>query len=364
MCEDTDRQWERYGDIKWLMQIIDLRTCLERLGIRMTNVSGEEWEGYCPDHFIYRGVEPSDPKWYLEVSSGKTFCQTEGRGSNLLFTCARLLKKDGKFLKPEDCENSIRFLVGRDCSESEIALFKSRNEIKSLKDKNKERTTVKKTWENDILFGIENGYLSSKCKDFFIQPPDKPRTNIREETLRHFKVFEKTNGTYTNRAVIPIFQNHGLQGFVAVDIIGKKKWLMNHPTLTEKDYKKTLYPSTESGFFKKEVLFGYDECEKNADYIIITEGAREVMKLWQEGFRNSVAILGAYLSDEQFMLLTKLAPKRLVLMFDGDKAGRNISKQVKEKTEELFNVQVVQLPEGIDPKQYCQKQIENAILID
>ena len=361
--EASDRQWEKYGEIDWLMKIIDAPTSLERLNVRMTCQSGEEWEGFCPDHYLFKGVEPSDPKWYINMISGETFCQTEGRGSNLLFTCARVLKKNRKPLTVEDCERAIRFLVGRDCSESEIALLKSQSALKRLNASSQEKTVVKKTWVGDLMFGIENGYLSQKTKDFFLTPPDKPATNITEETLRHFKVFEKTNGTYANRAIIPIFQNKELHGFIAVDIMGKKKWLFNHPTLLEKDYKKTLYPSTETGFFKKEVLFGFDECQKNAEFIIVTEGAREVMKLWQEGFTNAVAILGAYLSDEQFILLTKLAPQKLILMFDGDKAGRNISNKVFEKTKELFNVQVIDLPEGVDPKQYTRDQFKNAIFI-
>lgn len=359
--EDIEKQWERFGEIEWLMEIIDVETCLSRLDIHMTHTSGEEWEGFCPDHMIFRGVEPSDPKWYLNLKSGKTFCQTEGRGSNLVFTCARLLKKNGTFLTLQDCENAVRFLVGRDCSESEISLLKTKNLLRKLKRKDKENLPPSKTWEKDILFCIENGYRSARCNEFFLRPPDKPATNITEETLRHFKVFEKTNGKYVNRAIIPIFLNKELKGFVAVDIFGKKKWLENHPTLTERDYKKTLYPSTETGFFRKEVLFGYDECKKNADFIILTEGAREVMKLWQEGFPNSLAILGASMSDEQFLLLTKLAPKKLLLMFDGDKAGRNIAQNVYEKTKELFNVEIINLPEGVDPKQYDSNQFKKLI---
>ena len=345
------KQSERFHNIEWLMEIIDVATCLERLNIRMTKKSGNDWEGYCPDHHLFKGVEPSDPRWYLNINTGKTCCQTESRGSNFLYVTARLLKGNGFSLQQEDYEKAIQFLTQRDCTEGEISFLRNKNLLKRLSQEKLEKPKAKKTWVEDIVSGMKSGYLSPRALKYFIAPPDKPVTNIVQETLIHYGVFEKTNGYYSNRAMVPIIQNKEVLGFIAIDLLGKKKWIETHPTSLEKDYKKTLYPSTETGFFKKEVLFGMDDCQKNADHLIVTEGAREVMKLCQEGYTNSVAILGGYLSDEQLMLMTKLAPKKLILMFDGDQAGRKIADMVCLKTKELFNVSIIDLPQGVDPKQ-------------
>lgn len=350
------KQAERFADITWLMEIIDLEASLSRLNIEMTDMNGTNWEGFCPDHYLFKGVAPSDPKWYLNIHTGETFCMTEGRGSNLLYVAARLLKKTGKNLTGEDCEEAVRFLTGRDCSEAEISFLKSKNLIHRLREEKKTKTIQAKTWITEIEAGIKSGYLSSKTIKYFLTPPDKQPTNIHIETLRHYDVFEKTNGYYANRAIVPIKNKGVIEGFIAIDILGKKRWMETHPNQVEKDYKKTLYPSSETGFSKKNVLFGFDDCEKNADYLILTEGAREVMKLWQEGFKNSVAILGSYMSEEQLMLLTTLAPKKLVLMFDGDRVGRQIAENVFEKSKDLFNIKVVRLNEGIDPKQLNREQ--------
>lgn len=364
MCEsDIDKRWEKFSDIGWVMEATDIALCLDRLDVKMTKREGLNWEGYCPDHFLYKGCEPSDPKWYINLATGETFCQTEGRGSNLVFTTARLLRENrtGTTISIADCESAVRFLIGKDCSESEIAFLRNQRLLKNLTFSSKPKKEIIKTWRDEVEILMKNGYLSPRAISYFIQPPDKPATNISLETIKFFGIYERTSGQYVNRVIVPIIMNQEIQGFVAIDILGKKEWLLRHPTLDEGKYKKTLYPSQETGFFRKNVLFGYDNCEKGADFIILTEGAREVMKLWQEGYKNSLAILGAYMSDEQFLLLTKLAPKKVVLMFDGDTAGRKIAETVKEKIQDLFPVQIISLPEGVDPKQLEKQDFDRLI---
>lgn len=358
--EDRNETWERYRDIKWLMEIIDLPLCLDRLNIEMTKTSGLNWEGFCPDHLLFKGCLPSDPRWYLNTETGETCCQTEGRGSNILFIAARLLKvPNARHISEQDCENAISFLAGRDISDNDIAFLRTQSLLKRISRPSKEESTPEKRYVDDIEKGMKTGYLSQRAIDYFISPIGKPKTDIRLETLRHYGVFEKTTGKHVNRATVPILMNGKVEGFVSIDVLGKEEWLKQHPTLEEKDYRKTVYPGLKAGFSKKDVIFGYDDCQKNADFIILTEGAREVMKLWQEGFINSLAILGAYMNDEQILLLTTLAPNKVYLMFDGDMAGRNISRRVKEKLEKLFPVYVVELPEGVDPKQLDKNQIRS-----
>jgi DNA primase len=107
-------------------------------------------------------------------------------------------------------------------------------------------------------------------------------------------------------------------------------------------------------FLSSECLFGFDDCPKGADFIIVTEGAREVMKLAQEGF-PAVAILGAYVSPTHRTLLAELYPKRIVLMFDGDDAGSAITTRVADALTgggvySKATVQKCLLPRGRDPK--------------
>ena len=150
-------------------------------------------------------------------------------------------------------------------------------------------------------------------------------------------------------------------GYCAVDILGKEAWQRKHPSLDEKAYRKVLYPEN---FMSAECLFGYDDCKKNADFVVILEGSREVMKLHQEGFTNSVAILGAYISDKHRLLLAKLAPKQVVLMFDGDDAGVEITRRTAEALKKNFSGnRVIKcfLPKGRDPKTLCCNELSELI---
>jgi hypothetical protein len=207
---------------------------------------------------------------------------------------------------------------------------------------------------------MDAGYMSQEAYQFFIHPPGKSPTNIRQETISHYKIFLRTWGDYINRVVVPFVLKGNLVGYCAIDILGKERWLSEHPMKTERDYKKVLYPFNfiSAGLPKQQdhmpgCLFGYDDCVKGCDILFIVEGAREVMKLWQEGFTNAVAILGGHLGKGQFSLITELAPKKVALMFDGDSAGRTITDRVQDGLSRLYsgeNLIRCHVPLGKDPK--------------
>lgn len=346
----------KYRDVSWIVSACDIDAAVERLGIIITDRRGDEWRGFCPDHRFFVGKESSDPNWFLNTKTGETVCFTEPRGSNILFTTARLLKGRRGGLCETDCDAAARFLLGRDCDSAELCIMRSRNQMRKAFDTSK-KEEAEKTWLDFVEQGIKNAYMSEKAYRFFVSPPGKPPTNITRETVRRYDVFERTFGRYANCVIVPIKTKGVLEGFVGIDILGREEWQKRHPTEKPGDYRKTLYPSSKNGFFRDRCLFGYDDCEVGAPYIILTEGVREKMKLMQEGFPNSCAILGSYLSDDQILLLTEKAPKKLVLMFDGDDAGARIAASVKKRTSELFNVETVVLPSGCDPKIFNRQEI-------
>ncbi len=142
--------------------------------------------------------------------------------------------------------------------------------------------------------------------------------------------------------------------------MGKEKWIEDHPALDPKEYRKVRYPEN---FASSECLFGFDDVPKDADMLIVTEGAREVMKLTQEGF-HAVAILGAYLSLKHRVLLGELRPKKIVLMFDGDDAGVAITTGVANAMGDMFaGDRIVKcfLPRGRDPKTLTRNELHKLI---
>jgi DNA primase len=139
-------------------------------------------------------------------------------------------------------------------------------------------------------------------------------------------------------------------------MLGEKAWKKKHPS--SDDYRKSLMALN---FQAGDYLFGFDDCQKGADVLIITEGPREVMKLWQEGFPNSVATCGINVIPGQQMLIAELAPKLLVLMYDNDPRGVEAMDRQEKSLSRLFNVKKCFCPPGKDPKNLEYNEIKNLL---
>lgn len=337
-----------FRDITWLMSKIDVKLILEKLNIKIYKQTGDEILGWCPDHYLYTGRNPSHPKWSLNIQTGKTNCFTEGRGSNLLRIVARL--------KQCNLYDAVNWMVGEDSDFEKIG-------TKNLKfcfekfGKNDIKNTI--SFNHDVSNWIKEGVMYSDGYNYFMYPPGKKPTLIKKETVDHYHCIQMKNGQYINRVIIPFYMKNELKGFEAVDILGKEEWIKRHPTLKEYDYKKVLYPSEANGFKRKLCLFGYDDIKKNS-LVIITEGAREVMKLWQLGY-SAVSVLGSSMSSEQLNLLCELNPKAVLLMFDGDDRGIEAQRKIGKMLEEFFLVSKMIIKRGYDPKSLPEDEVRKII---
>ncbi|MFN3598312.1 MAG: DNA primase [Aquificaceae bacterium] len=178
---------------------------------------------------------------------------------------------------------------------------------------------------------------------------------LKEENL--LEVYEKSanlvkieEGIYRdlfrNRLVIPIRDVKG-----NVIAFGGRSLDGSHPKYVN---------SPESEVFKKRsTLFGLYEAKdyiKEEGEIIVVEGYFDLISLWQEGIRNCVAPLGTALTEEHAKILSKLS-NRILLLYDGDKAGR---KAIRSSTPYLLaegmEVRVAYLPEGEDPDSFVRKE--------
>jgi 5S rRNA maturation endonuclease (ribonuclease M5) len=340
--------------LKGIMAEVDARSVLERLGIppALIKINGEELVTLCPDHHLYVGHPSSDPKWSLNLKTGQCKCRTEPRGSNFVFTVARLRK-----CSPSE---AVEWMIGSDGAIDLKAL-----ELKGLTElpddvrlANGESSDKKIVGLQSVIEESNRGFLSTSALSFFMKPPGKAPTNITKETLRHYGAFERTWGQYHDRIVIPYHFRGEVVGCVAIDKWGQKDWLRRNPMRSEKDYKKVLFLG---GMETSKILFGFDDVKVGCQHLIITEAAREVMKLFQEGYPNSVALSGVSLSGEHIRLIAELSPKSIVVMLDGDKAGRRASKKIAEKLKNTFDVRIASPDEGVDPKMLEKKDFKMLI---
>jgi DNA primase len=117
--------------------------------------------------------------------------------------------------------------------------------------------------------------------------------------------------------------------------------------------------SPESPIYKKrETVFGLFQARqalRDAGQALLVEGNFDVVSLHARGIRNAVAPLGTAFTAEQATLIKRLAPE-VVLLFDGDTAGRRAASAAREavRAADLL-CRVASLPDGVDPDELVRR---------
>jgi len=146
-----------------------------------------------------------------------------------------------------------------------------------------------------------------------------------EETLKTFDIgtcFAK-NQPMSGRVVVPIYD----EDYKYVGCVGRAigelqpKWL-------------------HSKGFKKNVLYGFNIARYfmgDKGVLFILEGQGDVLRMYEAGFKNSVGIFGASISDDQLLTLEKSGVLNLVILTDYDEAGKKAANQITKKCGRRFN---------------------------
>jgi DNA primase len=101
------------------------------------------------------------------------------------------------------------------------------------------------------------------------------------------------------------------------------------------------------GFEKRRVLFGLHRVP-GSEHLILVEGYWSVFRLHVLGL-PAVALMGRELSTEQETLLKESGARRLTLLLDGDRPGREATGELLPRLAAHFFVRVVALPDGAEP---------------
>ena len=93
---------------------------------------------------------------------------------------------------------------------------------------------------------------------------------------------------------------------------------------------------------------------------IVVEGFFDCLRVHQAGYRNVVALMGVSLSEVQEKLLLQRF-QQLVLMLDGDEAGRRASQQLAARLAGKVSLSMVEVPSGRQPDQLSSEEIERIL---
>ncbi|BCK43700.1 DNA primase [Streptococcus suis] len=91
----------------------------------------------------------------------------------------------------------------------------------------------------------------------------------------------------------------------------------------------------------------------------LMEGFLDVIAAHRAGIDNAVASMGTALTREHVAHLAKFC-KKIVLTYDGDKAGQAATMKALDELQD-FQVEIVSLPDNMDPDEFLQKNSEEAL---
>ncbi|MCH8837981.1 MAG: toprim domain-containing protein [Candidatus Marinimicrobia bacterium] len=156
---------------------------------------------------------------------------------------------------------------------------------------------------------------------------------IDPNTAREFGIGYCKNGIMSGRIAIPI---HDMAGNLAA-YCGRA---INN---TQPKYR---FPR---GFPKSKVVYNLNRViDSGYDEVAVVEGFFDVFTLHKAGI-ESVALMGSSLSQDQKKQLLSLE-QRLVLMFDGDQAGRRGMEKAISALQGKQPLKVIYLPENVQPE--------------
>lgn len=160
---------------------------------------------------------------------------------------------------------------------------------------------------------------------------------------------------FRGRLMFPLCDNRG-------DIVGFTARIMPKPDGSEQKEAKYVNSPQTLIYDKGSVLYGFHLARraiKEKGFAVIVEGNMDAIASHQAGVKNVVASSGTAFTSEQmhYKVLTALA-ERLVLSFDGDRAGEKaVRRSIDAVTAAGFQVSVLRLPPGAgkDPDECIRK---------
>lgn len=124
--------------------------------------------------------------------------------------------------------------------------------------------------------------------------------------------------------------------------------------------KKSADRTDEERFHASSVLYNLHRASSNmgeSNTIIIVEGPGDVMRMWEAGLKNAVAVLGTGFSKHHRTLLHKVGCSRVICVLDGDTPGQKASSTMEKMCKGYFDFQNITLPEGKDPGDYAPVEL-------
>lgn len=296
---NTQKNWVDYKGIK---SAVTMEMVLQHYGVleTLTTVAGKNVLGCCP---IHKGSNSRQFSVYMEKSIWRCFGACDTGGNVLDFVkmmegvslrdAALLLQK--RFLQNEE-ENSrereTQTPIVEEIKNDHEKVIDNHEEKKKAKEVNPPLKFTLKSLEKDHAFLQEMG--------------------LHEETIDHFGLGFCTKGLMKGRVVIPI---HDHQGNL-IAYCGR--------SVTEEQIETDGKYKMPQNFVRSEVVYNLHRQKSDTDTLVLVEDFFTVIKAYQSGFENFIAIMGANLakSQEEAILSHLGGDGKLLLIFSSGEYSR------------------------------------------
>jgi DNA primase len=297
-------------DFKSIKRAVNLESVLRHYRVKLRRNGKDQYRGCCP---IHHG--DGRDAFHVNLARNVFHCFACGAGGTVLDFVAAM----------ESCSlfEAAQRLQSM-CSTTLLTLTKNEKELVT------ERRRKSCLPLNFTLRGIDYSH------------PYLAERGIPEKTAAEFGVgFYAGPGLMHGRLVIPI---HNADGKL-IAYCGRSV------DQTQPRYRVPL------AFTKSEILFNMHRAASGSDNsVVVVEGFFDCMKVHQSGVPSVVGLMGSVLYEPQRRILLERF-RRVILMLDGDPAGRKAITVIAEELRPHCSVRVVLLQDGVQPDQLPAKAI-------
>ena len=190
------------------------------------------------------------------------------------------------------------------------------------------------------LAPAERSYLYQRLAD------DYSEKDLLDSGLFYLSESNQFFDTFHNRIMFPLSNDQG-----KVIAFSGRVW-------QETDSQTGKYKNSRATaiFNKSYELYHLERVKKGsgkAPEIYLMEGFMDVIAAYRAGIENAVASMGTALTSEHVEHLKRFT-KKVIVTYDGDKAGQAATAKALDELKDI-PVQVVQIPDAMDPDEYLQK---------
>lgn len=326
-------------DIKSLVKdSVDVETLLLTLGFKITRTTENELRGPCK---IHGGDNPTAFCFRTDTKRWRCFtkgCEEDSQGKifndliALVMICENLNFFQALQYLADFAGVSLDQTQGSGVIPTHADITKFRRRARKLK----RPTPLQVLTENQVAI------YKSNADDYFL------KQGFRPDTLSYFEIGKMTDNKGVPRATVPIRDSSGnLAG-----ISGRRTDGDGEPRY------KIAY-----GLEKDKLVYNmHNALATGSNTLILVEGFKACWAVFETGYQNVGACMGAALTPGQLSVLRRSTFENILIMFDGDEAGRKgMDRAIPRLERDFNNVMGVYLPEEISPDSITREELKELL---